>query len=1016
LLDRAAHANAIARSPTARRDRRPGVVAVMSVAMLGGGADRAGYYLERSAACHPVGYYLDEVEPPGRWCGHGAQALGLDGPVTGEIQAATFAGLLDGQLPNGTVVAKPVMRTDPRSLLPAAPLADALRRQLTDTGLTIEQLVTDPKLAKSAAKLLDRTEPSTSAATNGKPVTVDVRVVADLTAALAVNPHVLYPPTRAKGGGKTGFTAAFRHAGQKVDIRRSALDLVVSAPKSVSVLFALADPATAAAVSAAHQVAVTEALGYLDRHTSHGLRGHQGENQRATRVPTDGLVAAAFTHHTSRADDPQLHTHLVVANLVHGTDGKWSAVDSRAVHLHARTAGCVYQAVLRGELTRTLGVEWGPVTRGVAEIRGIPKSLRREFSTRRKDIEGELDRTGATGRKAAQRAAYVTRPAKSHTPEQPLRQLWAQRATDRGHPADDVLDRTLGRGPAPNLPALRAVAVELFGPGGVTGRATSFDRRDLIQTLTETLPPGVPVTGLQLEAATDRLLADNDAVPLLDPAERDGERRWSTRELLTAEHTALTLADQPTRIRPLTVEWANAVTDGSALSTEQAAVVTGLLTSPHLVDVMVGPAGSGKTAALRTAADTWQAGHVPVIGCALAAVTARRLETATRVECSSITRLLGRLERTDPATGQPAGLPDQCVVLLDEASMVGTRHLTQLLTHVHAAGGKLVLVGDPHQLGEIDAGGMFTALAAQRTPLSLTGNQRQSDPAEQAALVQLRDGHIDQALEYYVTNDRVHLSISTSQARQALAADYLTHRDANADPYAVVALASTREHAAALNAEIRRQLRAAERLGPDTTSDATNSGTDQMGYAPGDLVIVTRNDHQVGLLNGTRATLASATPEQLTLRTDTGEQVTVPTSWAGEHLDHGYAMTVHKAQGLTTSVALLYGTSTLTQQAGYVALSRGTSANHLYTSAASLHAATNTTENNPARFELLEPDPADITRRLAERLGVTRRQVLARDQRPTWRPAPARPRPRLGPDYPHPRPGRDHGRDFGPSR
>jgi ATP-dependent exoDNAse (exonuclease V) alpha subunit len=273
----------------------------------------------------------------------------------------------------------------------------------------------------------------------------------------------------------------------------------------------------------------------------------------------------------------------------------------------------------------------------------------------------------------------------------------------------------------------------------------------------------------------------------------------------------------------------------------------------------------------------------------------------------------------------------------------------------------------------------------------------------------------DTALDYYTRHDRVHLAGTSTPTRQLLAADYLTHREGAADPYAVIALASTRHDAAELNTEIRRQLRAAGQLGPDTTSGDNDDGEERRGYAPGDLVIVTRNDHQVGLLNGTRAVLTAATPEQLTLRTDTGDHVTVPTTWAGEHLDHGYAMTVHKAQGLTSSVALLYGTNALTQQAGYVALSRGTTANHLYTSAASLLAASTTTETHPARFELIEPDPVDITRQLAQRLGVTRHQVLASQQNPAWPPRPARARPAglRPPDHHRPQRSRDNGRDFG---
>ncbi len=174
----------------------------------------------------------------------------------------------------------------------------------------------------------------------------------------------------------------------------------------------------------------------------------------------------------------------------------------------------------------------GRYSRGVAEITGIPKVLVKEFSTRRREIEAELDRTGSRGRKAAQRAAYVTRPAKSHTPQASLRQQWAERAGQLGHPAAVVVEQVTQRTLAPALPDLERVGVELFGPDGLTNTQTSFDRRDVIQALTETLPAGVGVTAAQLEETADRLLAHAEAVPLLQPADRDGGRRWSTRDLL----------------------------------------------------------------------------------------------------------------------------------------------------------------------------------------------------------------------------------------------------------------------------------------------------------------------------------------------------------------------------------------------------------------------------------------------------------------------------------------------------
>jgi conjugative relaxase-like TrwC/TraI family protein len=862
---------------------------MISIKMLRAGTGRAAYYLDRDADCHPSGYYLEDAEPAGRWCGHGAAALGLDGAITGDDREA-FARLLDGQLPDGTQVTGPVLRQDPKG----------------------------PE-------------------------------------------------------------------GARIDIRRCGIDLAISPPKSVSVLYALADPTTSTAVVVAHDAAVEQALAYMERHAGHGVRGHQGGGKRAARIGTDGLIAAAFIHRTSRADDPQLHTHLVVANLLHGTDGRWSAVDSRAMFLQARTAGCIYQATLRGELTRTLGVGWSPVRRGVAEILGIGKPLRVEFSKRREAIDEELERTGTFGRKAAQRAAYVTRPEKSHTPEVSLRESWSLRAEECGHPAQQVITRTLGHAAAPEWPEIDSVAAEMFGPVGLTKQTTSFDRRDVIQALAETLPAGVGVTANQLEAAADRLLAGAEAIPLLSPANRNGERRWSTRELLEAERCAVTTIDEPTAIPAMTTTAADMAVPRRGLSAEQREVVTGLLRSKRLVDVVIGPAGSGKTAALRAAADVWRTNGVPVIGCSLAAVTARRLEAATGVACASITRTLGDLDRVDPATGQPAGLAPRSVVLVDEASMVGTRHYLRLAAHAQAVGGKVVLVGDPAQLAEVDAGGIFGALARRRGPLSLTGNQRQTAGWERDALIALRDGNTDQALAEYLAHDRLHVHGAPSRTRRQLAADYLAHRAQHDDPYAVIALASTRRDVTWLNRAIRDQLRSAGQLAPDTVT--VNGEDNDGGYATGDLVIVTHNDHRIGLLNGTRAIVAHADRTHLTLRPESGDELKVPTSWAGEHLDHGYAMTVHKAQGLTSQVALLYGTATLCQQAGYVAMSRGRDANHLYTTLVDLHPDTSGIEIDGAGGRV-GPDLSEVLRSLTEHLRHDRRHTLASDQEPAYRPEP----------------------------
>lgn len=141
------------------------------------------------------------------------------------------------------------------------------------------------------------------------------------------------------------------------------------------------------------------------------------------------------------------------------------------------------------------------------------KELRKEFSTRRRAIGDELGRTATSGRKAAQRAAYVTRPAKSHTPQTSLRASWAQRAEALGRSAPTVVADSIGRAATPQWPATASLTAELFGPHGLTEQSTSFDQRDVIQALTETLPAGAGVTGQQLEATATELLGHDDAVP-----------------------------------------------------------------------------------------------------------------------------------------------------------------------------------------------------------------------------------------------------------------------------------------------------------------------------------------------------------------------------------------------------------------------------------------------------------------------------------------------------------------------
>jgi conjugative relaxase-like TrwC/TraI family protein len=532
---------------------------VVSVSMLGAGSDPAGYYLSRQANC-PADYYLG-AEPAGRWLGAGAAAAGLSGWVD-TAGAQTLRALLAGRSGDGLTLVPELSRADPRGRLPAKPLVDAVARRAEQQAVPPPVLFPPGRDRAKYEALASRVDHSR----RGRAPTVSPAWARQLADAAGIDVQAIY-----RGAdGKDRYAAALRFADRRVDVRRPGIDVTISAPKSVSVLFGLGDKQTAATVRAAHQAAVGEALGYLESVAGHGLRGHQGDGQRAAHIGTDGWTVAAFEHHTSRAGDPQLHTHLVVPNLLHGADGKWSAVDAKQIYRHALTGSYVYHASLRAQLTARLGVDWTTPTKGVAEIDGIPADLLGTFSTRRRQIVAAMTAAGTTGPDAAQAACLATRPAKPGSePEASLRDRWTATARAAGHHPANLIAAALGRRRPQLAPPVNQLAAYLLGPAGLTAQATGFDRRDLLQALCQALPAGTATDRAALEAVADQVLASRDVVRLVSAVD-DGPR-WTTTELLRVEQAALHIAGdlraQPDR--EVAPEVVAAAASGRTLSPEQ---------------------------------------------------------------------------------------------------------------------------------------------------------------------------------------------------------------------------------------------------------------------------------------------------------------------------------------------------------------------------------------------------------------------------------------------------------------
>jgi conjugative relaxase-like TrwC/TraI family protein len=211
-----------------------------------------------------------------------------------------------------------------------------------------------------------------------------------------------------------------------------AFDVVLRPTKSVSILYALGDPATDRTVLQAHHAGLAEAVAYLDQHLG-TRRGHGG----IQHVPGQGVLAVGFDHRTSREGDPLLHTHLVIANRVQGPDGRWTALDGRDLYRHRLAADAIYRAAYQRELVRTLGVEWTAAdVHGNRELQGVPEELVRAFSKRADQIDQAIQHLEAEGRERTPRlvkwAVHATRKPKEHQAPETLYERWRAEAADRG--------------------------------------------------------------------------------------------------------------------------------------------------------------------------------------------------------------------------------------------------------------------------------------------------------------------------------------------------------------------------------------------------------------------------------------------------------------------------------------------------------------------------------------------------------------------------------------------------------
>jgi conjugative relaxase-like TrwC/TraI family protein len=694
-------------------------------------------------------------------------------------------------------------------------------------------------------------------------------------------------------------------------------DLTFSAPKSVSVLWALGGHPVAAEVKAAHAAAVEAGLGYLQREACWTRRGAGGREF----LEGNGFLAAGYVHRSSRAGDMQIHTHVLIANATFA-EGRWTRLHHPSIYEHAKTASYIYEAHLRDELTRRLGVRWREVVNGLSDIEGFDPDHLRAFSTRHQQIL-EAAGEGASAR-ARQIATLATREAKDHDlTTESLRDVWREKAEEVGLTRESIR-ATLGH--ERQAPEGRIAVADIEAV--VTAHASHFDRRDVIQAVANCLPAGAP--GHEVEELADAYLATPDVIGIATTAK--GER-FTTRAIWELEQKALgtveVMATRDDCAAASEIVVSRVLAKRPSMKPDQGAMVERLLGGGEGIIVVVGEAGTGKTYALTAAAEGWVASGVEM---RVAAPTWRAANVlrSEGLDATSVASLLGEFDRA--ARRGEAALGHRSVLVVDEAGMVDSRNLARLIDHVQEADAKLVLIGDPAQLGEIEAGGLFASVAARTEPVVLDEVIRHRHELEREGAKLIREGEGREAISIYQGAERVTVSDDPLARREAMVSDWWRSYEQGED---ALMIAKRNAEVRELNALARQQMKAAGRLGGEEIA------VGGARFAAGDQVITRINDQRAGIYNRERwrvERVGEAFQRLWLVGIDTRGRVCVDSDYLGRlrerdggpAIEHAYAATTYQAQGATVDTAFVMADPSMDRQEFYVATSRTRDETYLY--------------------------------------------------------------------------------------
>jgi len=709
-------------------------------------------------------------------------------------------------------------------------------------------------------------------------------------------------------------------------------DFTFSVPKSASVLWAVADAGMQSLIADAHHTAVAEVVAFMEREVAATRAGATGRDGAVAQVDVRGLIATAFDHYDSRAGDPHLHTHVVISNKVQTVlDGKWRSLDGRPMHAATVALSELHEAVFADHLTRTFGVEWearemGRDRNSAWAVASVPEELVAEFSSRSRHIEVEKDRliaeyvekhgrqpSATTIIKLRAQATLTTRPGKQVRSLADLTTDWRERAGRILGQNATSWARTVTANDAPLLLRADDVPLDVIGTLGQSVADVVGEKRSTWRRWNLTAEAARQTMRYRFASTTDReaivgMIVDAaEAASLrLTPPELASSpavfRRpdgtsvfrpkhsavFSSDKLLAAEDRLLKRARTTTgptvRLAAVGKTAARPDRKGHTLGDDQAAALAKVAVSGRLVDVLVGPAGAGKTTAMSALRRAWEQEHGAgsVVGLAPSAVAAQVLADDLGIQ----TENTAKWWQNHLTYGDTFGMGQ--LVIVDEASLTGTLSLDRITALAEEAGAKVLLVGDYAQLQSVDASGAFSLLVHDRDDApELVDVHRFANEWEKTASLGLRHGRTD-VIDTYLDHDRIHGG-GTEEMVDAAYAAWRADRQAGR---ATVLVSDSNESVLALNQRARTDLILDGTVNPRREVEL-HDGT---RAAVGDSVITRRNDRRLRagrgwVRNGDRWAVTEVRDDgSLTLRRATarwGGSVVLPADYVAEHLDLG---------------------------------------------------------------------------------------------------------------------------------